>query len=149
MPIVRVANIFTFEMAHALWNYKGQCHNVHGHSYKLIVTFIGQPVNEKNHSQEGMLIDFSDLKSIVDKRIVSAFDHALVLYSKTDENIINTLNNTFDKIVLLPFQPTCENLIHHFAEILKNETINNAALHSLRLYETATSYCDWHASDNT
>ena len=41
MTKIRITREFTFEMAHALWNYDGPCRNIHGHSYKLYVTVFG------------------------------------------------------------------------------------------------------------
>jgi 6-pyruvoyltetrahydropterin/6-carboxytetrahydropterin synthase len=54
MNKIRVSKEFHFEMAHALWNYDGPCKNIHGHSYKLIVTVIGTPLNDPNNPKNGM-----------------------------------------------------------------------------------------------
>ncbi len=68
--IIRVTKEFPFEMAHALWNYDGPCRNVHGHSYRLFVTLSGKPpIDVEGNPKNGMVIDFSDLKSIVKKRL--------------------------------------------------------------------------------
>ena len=64
---IRVTKEFPFEMAHVLWNYDGPCKNVHGHSYRLFVTLSGFPTDNKDNPKNGMVIDFSDLKSIVKK----------------------------------------------------------------------------------
>ena len=61
---IRITKQFNFETAHALYGYDGLCKNVHGHSYKLYVTVIGDPIDDTNHKKNGMLIDFSDLKKI-------------------------------------------------------------------------------------
>jgi len=71
MPKVRVTKEFRFEMAHALWNYDGKCANIHGHSYILQVTVIGEPISDENSPKYGMLIDFGDLKKIVNDAIVN------------------------------------------------------------------------------
>ena len=67
-PLIRVTKEFTFEMAHVLWNYDGPCKNVHGHSYRLFVTLSGFPADNPDNPKNGMVMDFSDLKSIVKKR---------------------------------------------------------------------------------
>ena len=77
--VIRVTKEFSFEMAHALWNYDGPCRNVHGHSYRLFVTLYGIPVEEQDNPKNGMVIDFSDLKKIVKKEIVDVFDHSVVV----------------------------------------------------------------------
>ena len=64
MSKIRITKKFTFEAGHALYGYDGKCKNVHGHSYKLYVTVIGVPITDKDNVKYGMVIDFSDLKSI-------------------------------------------------------------------------------------
>ena len=65
MATIRVTKSFTFEMAHALWNYDGPCRNIHGHSYELLVTISGHPITDENSPKLGMVMDFGDLKKIV------------------------------------------------------------------------------------
>ena len=48
---IRITKQFNFETAHALYGYDGLCKNVHGHSYKLDVTVIGNPINDTNHKK--------------------------------------------------------------------------------------------------
>ena len=76
---VRVTKQFKFETGHALYGYDGLCKNVHGHSYKLDVTIIGKPIVDIKHVKNGMVIDFGDLKTIVNQEIIEPFDHATVL----------------------------------------------------------------------
>lgn len=76
---IRITKEFKFETGHALYGYDGLCKNVHGHSYKLAVTLIGIPIADENHVKYGMVMDFSDLKKIVNEIIVTPFDHATVL----------------------------------------------------------------------
>ena len=83
--IIRVTKEFSFEMAHVLWNYDGPCRNVHGHSYRLFVTIAGTPVDNPDDHKNGMVIDFSDLKNIVKKEIVSVFDHSVVISTHFDK----------------------------------------------------------------
>jgi len=129
-------------MAHALEGYDGLCRNIHGHSYKLRVTVVGIPVEDSQSPKNGMLIDFSDLKHIVEKSIISKYDHSLVLNSKTDTTTIKALQNYYDKIVTVNYQPTSEQMLIDFANILQDVLPANISLHSLRLSETDTSYAE-------
>ena len=79
MNKIRVSKEFDFEMAHALWDYDGACKNVHGHSYKLFVTIIGEPINEPKNPKNGMVLDFGDLKSIVNSEIVDKLSYLSVV----------------------------------------------------------------------
>ena len=145
MGRIQITKIFHFEMAHALEGYDGLCKNIHGHSYTLRVTVFGMPIEDSKSPKEGMIIDFSDLKQIVKTFIISQYDHALVLNSKTDIATINALRNHYNKIMVVNFQPTSERLLMEFAKILQEALPPNVNLHSLRLNETETSYAEWFA----
>jgi 6-pyruvoyltetrahydropterin/6-carboxytetrahydropterin synthase len=146
--IIRVTKEFRFEMAHVLWNYDGPCRNVHGHSYRLFVTISGVPIEEPDHSKNGMVIDFSDLKSIVKVDIVNIFDHAVVVSDRFDKEKLDMFSKLFGNTVLVDYQPTCENLVADFAKRISIHLPQYIKLHSLKLYETASSFAEWYASDN-
>lgn len=148
MPKIRVTKEFHFEMAHALWEYDGLCKNIHGHSYKLYVTIIGEPINDKKNPKNGMVLDFGDLKSIVNSKIVDIFDHAIVFSSLAPTKDFLNVKQMFERIEIMDFQPTCELLVADFAERIKPELPTGITLFSLKLYETGTAYAEWFASDN-
>lgn len=146
--IIRVTKEFGFEMAHVLWNYDGPCRNVHGHSYRLFVTISGTPVNVSGNPKDGMVIDFTDLKSIVKKEIVNIFDHAVVVSNKYDKEKTDMFLQMFGNTVLVNYQPTCENMVSDFAKRIALNLPSGVKLHSLKLYETAKSFAEWYAADN-
>jgi 6-pyruvoyltetrahydropterin/6-carboxytetrahydropterin synthase len=65
----RVTRRFSFEAAHQLDWHSGACKNLHGHSYRLEVTVSG-PLTD-----DGIVIDFSDLSALVQREVVDRFDH--------------------------------------------------------------------------
>jgi len=148
MSKVRVTKEFNFEMAHALHGYDGLCKNIHGHSYKMFVTVIGTPINSKSDFKNGMLIDFGDLKRLVNREITDVYDHAFVINIDSKHQITDASGEMFGKLKIVDYQPTCENMVIDFAQKIKNILPDNIELYSLRLYETATSYAEWFASDN-
>ena len=135
-------------MAHALWNYDGPCRNIHGHSYQLFVTVIGETISDQSSTKLGMVVDFSDLKKIVKNNIVDVFDHSVVISSKASQPEIERVEQMFDKFYVVDYQPTCENLVTDMASRLINILPENVSLFSLKLIETATSWAEWFASDN-
>ena len=145
---VRVTKQFKFETGHALYGYDGLCKNVHGHSYKLDVTVIGQPIADPKHVKNGMVIDFGDLKAIVKKEIVHAFDHATVLNVNSPHvEIADEMESRGHKILRLNYQPTSEMMILDFALRLKARLPNHLKLFSLKLRETETAFAEWFAED--
>lgn len=148
MTNIRVTKEFSFEIAHALWNYDGPCANIHGHSYKLFVTIIGNPVNDEKNPKNGMVIDFGDLKKIVNQEIIYPLDHAIILNRMAIDSITSLDNQMFKKQYIVNYQPTCENMVIDFAKKLLFKIPKELKLHSIKLHETATSYAEWFASDN-
>lgn len=126
---IRIAKTFTFHAAHSLPNHEGECANLHGHTFKMLVEVSGC-VNAKEGAENGMVMDFSHLKEMVEDKIISPFcDH---------KNL-----NDFDT------NPTSENLVCKVAEILRLPLFKqNVRLQRVRIWETETSYAEWRREDN-
>ncbi len=149
MNKIRITKQFSFETGHALYGYDGKCRNVHGHSYKLSVTVIGTPISDANHVKYGMVIDFTDLKKIVKEEIVDRFDHATVFNQETPHvELAEQLKSRGHYVILVPYQPTSENMVLDFASKISKRLPAGIELHSLKLQETDTSFAEWYASDN-
>jgi len=82
---MKVCREFTFDAAHHLTEYKGKCERVHGHTYRLRVCVEGEV------GENGLVIDFAELKKVVREKVLAVLDH-------TD------LNDFFE-------QPSCENIV--------------------------------------
>lgn len=145
MAKVRITKEFRFEMAHLLWKYDGLCKNIHGHSYILYVTVLGDIITNPDDPKLGMVIDFGDLKRIVKSEIVDVLDHAIAVNDKSPHG---NLDQHTERIIRLPYQPTCENMVVDFADRIKRQLPQHLTLFSIKLHETATSFAEWFASDN-
>jgi 6-pyruvoyltetrahydropterin/6-carboxytetrahydropterin synthase len=130
-------------MAHALLHYDGLCKNIHGHSYHLEVTIKGNILEDETSPKNGMVMDFGELKQIVESTIVNKIDHALVVHRKSDESLIAQLQKHYEKIVLVDYQPTTENMLVDFACQLKAVLPSHLTLYSLKLSETDSSFSEW------
>jgi len=143
MSTIKITKQFSFEMAHALLHYDGLCQNIHGHSYKMDVTVTGAPSKNADSPKVGMVMDFGDLKRVVNETIVDEMDHALVLNEGSDQTLIDSLKNNYKKVVTVPFQPTTENLLQLFAERLQAKLPKTVELYAIKLRETDSSYAEW------
>nr|WP_298658591.1 6-carboxytetrahydropterin synthase [uncultured Flavobacterium sp.] len=149
MSKIRITKQFNFETGHALFGYDGKCKNVHGHSYKLSVTVIGEPITDSSNVKFGMVIDFGDLKKIVKEEIVDIFDHATVFNQNTPHiELAKELKDRGHHVILVDYQPTSENMVIDFSTKIKNRLPETIKLFSLKLQETETSFAEWYASDN-
>ena len=145
---IRITKHFDFETAHALHGYDGKCKNIHGHSYQLFVTVIGTPIKDNKHPKNGMVIDFGDLKKIVNTQIVDVFDHSIVLNKNSEHlELAKKIADYSHRIVMVDYQPTSELMVVDFSNKISVCLPNNVKLHSLKLYETNNSYAEWFASD--
>lgn len=149
MEKIRITKSFSFETGHALYGYDGKCKNVHGHSYKLAVTVIGTPISDSNNTKYGMVIDFGDLKRIVNDEIVDIFDHATVFNKNTPHlELAEELIKRGHYVILVDYQPTSEMMLTDFVGRIQKHLPETIKLHSLRLQETDSSHAEWFASDN-
>jgi len=146
MATIRLTKKFTFEMAHALVGYDGMCRYIHGHSYILYVTVKGQPESDAANPKYGMVMDFSELKKTINQFVIERFDHALLL--RFDAPLADELEKAYDKVIKVPYQPTCENIVIDIAEKLQATLPKTISLCKLKLHETSTSYAEWVASEN-
>ena len=143
---IRITKEFHFEMSHCLNNYNGACRNIHGHSYKLFVTLIGEQNKDSNSSSYGMVMDFTDLKKIVKREILDIFDHSFVIEKSSP--FIDKVKDLDSNVQIVNFQPTCENLVVFFKKKIEEFLPNNVELCKIVLFETATSSAEWNKQDN-
>jgi 6-pyruvoyltetrahydropterin/6-carboxytetrahydropterin synthase len=146
--IVRVTKTFSFDMAHALFDYDGPCRNIHGHTYQLHITLKGIPIKDTHSPKQGMVLDFGDLKRVVQKKVIDRYDHALVLNLNSDYGKEKLFVSHFEKVHYVDFQPTCENLLLAIKDSLTGEFPMSVELIRVRLDETPTSYSEWFLEDN-
>ncbi len=150
MAKIRLTKRFTFETGHALYGYDGKCKNVHGHGYKMEVTIIGEPIADPDNVKHGMVMDFGDLKKIVNEEVVDKYDHAIVFNNNSPhKKLAEDMREQGHEVILVDFQPTSEQLVAHFAECIGARLPQNIALFSIKLSETETSYAEWYAADNS
>ena len=144
--MIRITKEFRFEGAHALTGYDGKCRHIHGHSYLLQVTITGIPNECSSDPNNGMVMDFGALKELVTTIIIEPFDHTLLL--RKDAVLAKELREQYQNVLILPFQPTCEQLCMHFASLLAPALPAPSKLFSVRLYETPGAFAEWFASDS-
>jgi 6-pyruvoyltetrahydropterin/6-carboxytetrahydropterin synthase len=139
---VAVCKIFTFDAAHQLVGHNGKCSNLHGHTYKLEVVLKGPVVNEPGVSSEGFVMDFHDLKRVVNERIIDQWDHSFLAMG--NEAVLENLYQTNSKVTLLGFRTTAENLSSYICFELMQAGL---PVYSVKLWETPTAWAEVLASE--
>lgn len=141
--MISITKVFRFEAAHAIHGYVGPCAHIHGHSYELHVRVRSRQPIEGYLKGQGILIDFKELKMLVNENVVRVFDHKLVL---SKEYLSNT-KNVFSPEALFVFdaEPTAENMLIYIRNTLLPIMPSHIKLSSLQLWETRDSYAEWYA----
>jgi 6-pyruvoyltetrahydropterin/6-carboxytetrahydropterin synthase len=143
---MQITTRLEFDAGHRIPDHKSQCRNLHGHRYALEITLVGDIINQEKMSENGMVMDFSDVKKIARDSVVDVWDHAFLVY-KNDQTVLDFLNTLPQhKTVVFPTVPTAENMAAEAFRILKNQYKdtygNHLKLERVRLYETPNSWAD-------
>ena len=141
---MQIVKIIEWDMGHRVMHHRSVCQGLHGHRYKVEICMSGDLVSQSGASEEGMVIDFSDIKKISNQFIQENLDHAFMVWEK-DEDLLNFFNGTKGhKPVIVPFTPTAENIAAYIFNRLQNKFQDiyktGLHLHSIKLWETPTSY---------
>lgn len=138
----KIAKEFQFDACHMLDGHKGKCHNLHGHTYRLIVE-ISDQLRPHGSSKE-MVMDFADIKTIINQSIISQLDHAY-LYDASNSNeckIADLLQQMQRKVFAFPCRTTAEGM----SRFIFNQLCDKLPVSKIILWETPTSYCEYQQS---
>ena len=141
---MKIGKVIQWDMGHRVLNHRSICKGLHGHRYKAEICVEGELIQESGTSEEGMVIDFSDIKKISNQLIQDKLDHAFMVWEK-DEELLNFFKESKGhKPVIVPFTPTAENVASYIFFMLKDKFQDvfktGLHLHSVKIWETPTSY---------
>lgn len=134
---MKISKEYHWEMGHRLPFHNGLCKNLHGHSYKAIISVSGTP------DENGILIDFYDLDKLM-QPLIQKMDHGFI-FSDTDKEVISFFTKINSKHFVVPFHSTAENISMYIVEELKKGGLPTNINHlSAEVYETAdaSAYCE-------
>ena len=141
---MKIVKIVQWDMGHRVLNHRSVCKGIHGHRYKAEICLEGELIVDSGLSEEGMVIDFSDIKKIAQKFIQNKLDHGFMVWNQDDELLDFFKHSKGHKLVVVPFTPTAENVAAYIFQKLKNEFLDKFKtglhLHSVKLWETPSSY---------
>lgn len=135
-----------FDAGHRIPNHGSQCRHLHGHRYALEITLSGAVVASPGASDEGMVLDYAQVKDIARDTVVDAWDHAFLAY-RGDTAVVEFLATLpGHKTVLLAVVPTAENLATEAFRLLdaayRAHYGERLRLERVRLYETPNNWAD-------
>lgn len=135
-----------FDAGHRIPDHKSQCRHLHGHRYAIEITLGGDIIGQPGNPANGMVMDFSDVKSLAMAHLVDHWDHAF-LVCRDDHLVLELLEKIpGHKTIILDRVPTAENLASIAFEILdavyQDSYGNHLRLERIRLYETPNCWAD-------
>ena len=143
---IAVTRRLEFDAGHRLPNHKSQCRNVHGHRYALEITLSSEVIHEEGAADDGMVMDFGDIKRIANEKLVDLWDHAFLVHSGDKVMVDFLAAISGHKTVILDVVPTAENLAQAAFTILRDAYHDRfghvLALTRVRLYETPNCWAD-------
>lgn len=143
---MQITRRLEFDAGHRIPNHNSQCRHLHGHRYALEITLSGDIITTEGLSEQGMVMDFSEVKRIAKEIVVDAWDHAFLVY-RGDRSVLDFLATMpGHKTVVLDVPPTAEHLAMIAFELLdsayRDTYGNHLQLERVRLYETPNNWAD-------
>ena len=143
---MQITRRLEFDAGHRIPKHQSQCRHLHGHRYALEVTLSGDIIDDADRSNDGMVMDFSEVKEIAKTHLVDKWDHAF-LVAADDKPVVDFLSTLpGHKTVTLNAVPTVENLARIAFAILdplyRDVYGNHLHLERVRLYETPNCWAD-------
>ena len=135
-----------FDAGHRIPSHHSKCRHLHGHRYAIEVTLSGSIITEAGAAEQGMVMDYSEVKRIANVALVDLWDHAFLVY-RQDLDVLQFLQSLDDhKTVVLDTPPTAENLALTAFRILdaayRDTYGNQLRLEQVRLFETPNCWAD-------
>ena len=143
---IAITRRLEFDAGHRLPNHKSQCRNIHGHRYAIEITLSSDVIREEGAADDGMVLDFGDIKRIANEKLVDLWDHAFLVHRGDNVMVDFLAAISGHKTVILDVVPTAENLAQAAFAILKDAYHDRfghvLALTRVRLYETPNCWAD-------
>lgn len=144
--MITITRKLEFDAGHRIPDHKSQCRNLHGHRYTLEITLTGMVIEDEGSSDNGMIMDFSDVKALAKEHLVDVWDHAFIAYEK-DTLVLEMLARIpGHKTVIIGRIPTVENLAQTAFEILagvyQDRFGTGLRLQKLVLHETPNCWAE-------
>jgi 6-pyruvoyltetrahydropterin/6-carboxytetrahydropterin synthase len=135
-----------FDAGHRIPSHHSKCRHLHGHRYAIEVTLSGSIITEAGAAEQGMVMDYSEVKRIANVALVDLWDHAFLVY-RQDLDVLQFLQSLDDhKTAVLDTPPTAENLALTAFRILdaayQDTYGNHLRLEQVRLFETPNCWAD-------
>lgn len=143
---VRITRRLEFDSGHRIPDHASQCRHLHGHRYAIEVGIEGPVHATPGSADNGMVIDFAEVKALLAEIVVEPWDHAFLVWR--EDRVVRELLAAIPghKTVVLDLVPTVENLARIAFDRLRAALAARCGaevvLARVRLYETPNCWTD-------
>ena len=125
------------EMAHRLFETEGKCQQIHGHSWWCTLSLTGEV------SEQGMVIEFGELKQMFRGFLDHRFDHKLLL--NRQDRFIEMAGGpqAIPGLNTFPYDPTTENIAEFIGVHMAAQLPSTIKRISVELWETQVNCATW------
>lgn len=118
---------------HRVVGHEGKCRYLHGHNYRIHFTIATEELDSI-----GRVLDFSVIKEKLCQWLENHYDHKFLIWEK-DDLLPQLQKVSADSLVVVPFNPTAENIAKHLVETVAPIQLRGtkAKLVSCKVEETA------------
>ena len=128
-----VTREISFCYGHRLLNYDGKCRHLHGHNGRVEIELASETLNAL-----GMVLDFEEIKRVVQHWIDRELDHKMILCRK--DPLIPSLEALGEAFYLIDENPTAEAIARLIYEYAFSQ---NLPVTEVRLWETPKSHASY------
>jgi len=139
---ITVMRKVSFCAGHRLLNHENKCANLHGHNYLVEFYVTGNEVDSI-----GRVVDFAVINKLFKGWIDENWDHGFLLWDEDTEAITALKMVKPNRLYLLPYNPTAENLARYLLNVIAPPLIDSIKGYDLRmtkvvLWETENSFAE-------
>lgn len=138
--MITISRYHEIDCGHRVVNHESKCKHLHGHRYRFTFTLTAPSLDDI-----GRVIDFSVVKSLLCQWLEDNWDHRMLLWTMDPNQPVLRLLEP-DSVVLLPCNPTAENLAHHLLTIVGPEQLAGTGIDLVSVTCQETAKCNATAS---
>jgi 6-pyruvoyltetrahydropterin/6-carboxytetrahydropterin synthase len=165
MATVRIHKEVEFDSGHRVPSHGSKCKHPHGHRYRIRAVCEGPIIDDPGSPDDGMLVDFGDLKVLLNALVHDVLDHGFIVH-KDDTALLELLMELPEpesvghplapptqaatlrpkhgwNVIVFPYVPTAENIARWAFEQLevpvRARFREGLALKEIVIWETPTS----------
>src|SRR5262245_15242443 len=129
----RVTREIHFCYGHRLLNYDGKCRHLHGHNGRVLISLEAPELDRL-----GMVIDFTQIKKIMQTWIDDTLDHKMILHR--DDPVLAELRKQNEPVVVIDVNPTAESIAKMIFDYGRSQGL---PVIEVTLWETENSFATY------